>query len=628
MCGITGFINADKSPIDIKVLRRMNDEIIHRGPDDEGFFVKDYVGLAMRRLSIIDLSGGKQPIHSYDKTKWIVFNGEIYNYLELRKHLLDKGFELYTNSDTEVIVNLYQLYGVECLHYLRGMFAFAIWDEVNEQLFLARDRVGKKPLLYSYQRNGNLIFGSEFCALLMHPEVSRDIDHEAIDSYLSYLCVPAPQTAFRQIRKLEPGHRLLWKDGQIKTERYWSPDFSKKIKINETEAIEETLRLLREATKIRMIAEVPLGAFLSGGVDSSTVVALMADISDKPVKTFSIGFEEQDFSELKYARIVARHVGADHHEFIVKPDALEILPKLVRHYGEPYADSSALPTYYVSRETRRHVTVALNGDGGDESFVGYERYIAMKLADKYCLLPSLIRKKVIENLINLLPTSETKRSRVRDLKRFLKVAGLPRSQRYFRWVSTFTPEAKSELYTQEFSRAIAGSSPMEIINQWFSKSDGLGIIDTLLFTDQMTYLPNDLLVKVDIASMAVSLEARSPFLDHKVIEFAASLPEELKVNGLQTKSFLKKVASRLVPREAIYRRKMGFGVPIGKWFREELRGFLLEILLSEKALNRGLFKREVVERYLTEHIEAKQDHAFRLWTLLMLELWFQHFIDS
>jgi asparagine synthase (glutamine-hydrolysing) len=628
MCGITGFVNADKSPIDIKVLHRMNDEIIHRGPDDEGFFIKDYVGLAMRRLSIIDLSGGKQPIHSHDKTKWIVFNGEIYNYLELRKHLLDKGFELYTNSDTEVIVNLYQLYGVECLQYLRGMFAFAIWDEVNEQLFLARDRVGKKPLLYSHQRNGNLIFGSEFSALLMHPEISRDVDHEAIDSYLSYLCVPAPQTAFRQIRKLEPGHWLLWKNGQIKTERYWSPDFSKKIKIDETEAIEETLRLLREATKIRMIAEVPLGAFLSGGVDSSTVVALMADVSDKPVKTFSIGFEEQDFSELKYARLVAKHVGADHHEFIVKPDALEILPKLVRHYGEPYADSSALPTYYVSRETRRHVTVALNGDGGDESFVGYERYIAMRLADKYCVLPSLIREKVIENLIDLLPTSETKRSRVRDLKRFLKVAGLPRSQRYFRWVSTFTPEAKSELYTQEFSRAIARSSPMEIINQWFSKSDGLGIIDTLLFTDQMTYLPNDLLVKVDIASMAVSLEARSPFLDHKVIEFAASLPEELKVNGLQTKSFLKKVASRLVPREAVYRRKMGFGVPIGKWFREELKGFLSEILLSERALNRGLFKPEVVERYLTEHVEAKQDHAFRLWTLLMLELWFQHFIDS
>ncbi|MCS6874411.1 MAG: asparagine synthase (glutamine-hydrolyzing) [Acidobacteriota bacterium] len=627
MCGIAGYVNADGKAADLGILQRMNNTIVHRGPDDEGFFVKENVGLAMRRLSIIDLAGGKQPIHSYDKKKWIVFNGEIYNYRDLRKHLLDKGFELYTNSDTEVIVNLYQLYGVDCLQRLRGMFAFAIWDDEQKSLFLARDRVGKKPLLYSYQDNGNLIFGSEFRAILSHPEASREVDYEAIDAYMSYLCVPAPQTAFKQIRKLEPGHWLIWKDGKIKTERYWKPDFSKKIRISEEEAIEETIRLLREATRLRLISEVPLGAFLSGGVDSSTVVALMAQESDTPVKTFSIGFEEQDFSELKYARIVANHVGSVHHEFIVKPDALEILPKLVDHYGEPYADSSAVPTYYVSRETRKHVTVALNGDGGDESFVGYERYIAMKIAEIYNCVPKFLRKSFIEKLVNLIPTSETRRSRLRDLKRFLKAADLPTEERYFRWVSVFDSEKKAEIYTNEFAQIVANHKACDLVKRWFSCSDGLGVIDKCLLTDQMTYLPNDLLVKVDIASMAVSLEARSPFLDHKVIEFAASLPEDIKTNGFQTKSFLKKIAARLVPRQAVYRRKMGFGVPIGKWFRNEMKGFIREILLSEKALKRGIFKPEAVTQLLTEHTEGKRDHAFQLWTLLMLELWFQRFID-
>jgi asparagine synthase (glutamine-hydrolysing) len=627
MCGIVGFVNANNLPAEKTILERMNEAIIHRGPDDDGFFIKENVGLGMRRLAIIDLAGGKQPIHSQDRTKWIVFNGEIYNYRELRESLRQKGFEFYTKSDTEIIVNLYQLYKIECLKYLRGMFAFAIWDDSDKSLFLARDRIGKKPLLYSYQPNGNLIFGSEFTAILKHPEVSREIDYEAIDSYLSYLCVPAPQTAYKQIRKLEPGHWLLWKDGKIKTERYWIPDFSKKIKISREEAITETIRILREATKLRLIAEVPLGAFLSGGVDSSTVVALMAQESEKPVKTFSIGFEEQDYSELKYARLVAQHVGADHHELIVKPEALEILPTLVKHYGEPYADSSAIPTYYVSQQTRKHVTVALNGDGGDESFAGYERHAAMKLAEIYHRLPQKIRSLLIEKPFQLLPVSETKRSRIRDLKRFLQAASLKTEERYFRWMSTFDSKTKSEIYTKEFSHLIGHHKASNLLEKWFALADGLGIVDKVLFIDQMTYLPNDLLVKVDIASMAVSLEARSPFLDQKLIEFAASLPENLKMEGLETKSLLKAVASRLVPKEAIYRRKMGFGVPIGKWFRHELKDFVQETLLSEKSLKRQIIKPEAIKRYVAEHTEGKKDHSFQLWTLLMLELWFQTFID-
>ena len=627
MCGITGFVVKSGPRPERPILEAMNGAIFHRGPDEDGFYVDDHVALAMRRLAIIDLASGQQPIWNADKTKCIFFNGEIYNYQELRKGLDERGHKFYTNSDTEAIIHLYDEFGVDCLQHLRGMFAIAIWDKVEQTLFLARDRVGKKPLLYSHQTNGDLVFGSEFQALLKHPSVSREVEPEAIDAYLSYSCVPAPLTAFKAIRKLEPGHWLRWKDGAIETQRYWLPNFSNKISISEGEAIEETTRLLRESTRLRMISEVPLGAFLSGGVDSSTVVALMAQESSTPVKTFSIGFEEEDFSELKYARMVAEHVGAEYHEFIVKPNAWEILPTLVDHYGEPYADSSAIPTYYVSKETRKHVTVALNGDGGDESFAGYERYAAMRIAEKYHRIPAMLRKAFVEFPAGLIPTSELKRSRVRDGKRFLAAASLPRVERYFRWSSAFDRESKSDLYASDFRHAIDATDASEFLRKWFATANGSGIIDTTMLVDQMTYLPNDLLVKVDIASMANSLECRSPFLDHKVIEFAASLPESLKISGVETKSFLKKVAARLVPKEAIYRRKMGFGVPVGKWFRGEMKGFVQEVLLSEESLNRGVIRPEMLKKYVDEHTSGDRDHAFRILALLMLELWYQRFID-
>ena len=627
MCGIVGFVNKGPNGVDRAILERMNAAIVHRGPDDDGFYVSDGVALGMRRLAIIDVAGGHQPIHNADKNKWIVFNGEIYNYQELRKGLEERGHKFYTNSDTEAIIHLYDEYGADCLQHLRGMFAIAIWDTVDKTLFLARDRVGKKPILYSHQSNGDLIFGSEFQALLQHPDISREVDLEAIDSYMSYLCIPAPKTAFKQIRKLEPGHWLRWKDGAVETKRYWLPDFSYKIKISEEDAIEETTRILRESTKLRMISEVPLGAFLSGGVDSSIVVALMAQESAQPVKTFTIGFEEQDFSELKYAKRVAEYVGAEYNEFIVRPNAMEVIPTLVEHYGEPYADSSAIPTYYVAKETRKHVTVALNGDGGDESFGGYERYAAMQIAETYTKLPKPLRRALIEFPVNLLPTSELKRSRFRDAKRFLQAANLPKTERYFRWMSTFNRDAKADLYTKDFAAAVSAQNASEYMDRWFAKANGSGTLDAALLTDQMTYLPNDLLVKVDIASMANSLEARSPFLDHKLIEFAATLPEDLKMRRFQTKSLLKKVATRLVPKEVVYRRKMGFGVPIGKWFRGNMKDFVRSALLSERSLKRGIVKPEMLERLVKEHTNAERDHAFQLWTLLMLELWFQRFID-
>jgi asparagine synthase (glutamine-hydrolysing) len=603
----------------------MNDAIRHRGPDDDGFYLNGPVGLGMRRLAIIDLKSGQQPIHNQDGTTWIVFNGEIYNYLELRQQLEKLGHTFYTNSDTEAIVHAYDQYGSNCPKYLRGMFAFAIWDERTQELFLTRDRVGKKPILYA-EVNGQLVFGSEFTALLQHPDISREIQPEAIDAYLSFMCVPAPLTAYRSIRKLEPGHWLRWRKGEITIERYWQPDFSQKLDISEEEAGERAIEILRDSVKVRLMSEVPLGAFLSGGIDSSAVVALMAQESNEKVKTFSIGFEEQDFSELHHARRVAEWVGADHHEFIVRPDAIEILPLLVEHYGEPYADSSAVPTYYVARETRKHVTVALNGDGGDESFAGYERYAAMQLAENYRKVPEFVRKSVKVG-VGLIPTSELGRSRLRSGKRFLEAASLPKVDRYLRWMSIFDAAAKSSLYSDAFKSETTSGYAKSLLEPWFVRSNGSGFVDASLLADLMTYLPNDLLVKVDIATMAVSLEARSPFLDHHVIEFAASLPEKFKLRGLTTKYLLKKVLRKLLPSENLDRRKMGFGVPIGHWFRGKMQPFLREVVLSEKALNRGLFRPETVRQLVDQHTEGKRDYSHQLWTLLMLELWFQRFID-
>lgn len=626
MCGIVGFVTGS-GEADRSVLERMNAAITHRGPDDDGFFIDGGSALAMRRLSIIDVAGGKQPIHNEDRTRWIVFNGEIYNFQEIREDLEKRGHRFYTRSDTETVVHLYDEYGVDCVQHLRGMFAFAIWDAREKALFLARDRVGKKPLLYSHQADGNLIFGSEFQALLQHPAVSREVDFEALDSYLSYLCVPAPLTIYKNVRKLEPGHWLRWKAGRVETRRYWLPDFSKKIKISEEEAIEETTRILRESTRLRMISEVPLGAFLSGGVDSSIVVALMAQESSQPVKTFSIGFEEQDYSELKYARKVAEHVGAEYNEFIVRPNAIEILPTLVEHYGEPYADPSAIPTYYVSRETRKHVTVALNGDGGDESFAGYERHVAMRFAEVYRRIPVALRRYLIEPSLAAVPSSTNFRNRFLRFQRFLKAASMPKADRYFRWLNTFENDAKTEIYSPDLKNLTAGSNPVDFLSPYFSRSNGKGIVDATLLADLMNYLPNDLLVKVDIASMANSLEARSPFLDHHLIEFAASLPEDLKQQGRGTKSLLKKVAARLVPKDVVYRPKMGFGVPLRYWLGKELKSFTEDTLLSAKAVNRGLFDPKVVKKLIEDQERDLKDNTWKIWTLLMLELWFQRFND-
>src|SRR4051812_22983232 len=406
----------------------MCEAIRHRGPDEDGFYLNEGIGLAMRRLSIIDLKGGQQPIHNRDRTAWIVFNGEIYNYKELREQLEKLGHTFYTNSDTEAIIHAYDQYGADCPKHLRGMFAFAIWDTRTEELFLARDRVGKKPLLYSLVNN-QLIFGSEFSALLQHPDISRDVAPEAIHYYLSFMCVPAPLTAYRAIKKLEPGHSLKFaRTGEIKIERYWQPEFSPKVKVSEEEAGHRAVEILRDAVRVRLMSEVPLGAFLSGGVDSSAVVALMSEAMSEPVKTFSIGFPEREFDELEYARAVASRFGTDHREFVVEPDALAIMPKLARHYGEPYADPSAIPSFYLSELTKQHVTVALNGDGGDESFAGYSRYRANRMLG--WLRSQAAPLRAVGGLARKIPEGARDNSARARVRRLLGSAGMSPAERY------------------------------------------------------------------------------------------------------------------------------------------------------------------------------------------------------
>ena len=630
MCGICGKLNFDlDKPVEESLIRQMCAVIAHRGPDDEGVYIDKNVGLGNRRLAIIDLSpAGHQPMSNEDKSIWITFNGAIYNFPELRERLKKQGHLFSSNSDTETIVHLYEEHGTDCVKHLRGMFAFAIWDSSNQRLFLARDRVGQKPLVYTVVNN-SLVFGSEIKCILQDPSVSREVDLEAIHHYLTYQYVPNPRTAFSDIKKLPPGHILVCEKGRIKVERYWDLSYVPKVRMSEGEYCERILELLREATKMRLISDVPLGAFLSGGVDSSSVVAMMSPLSGEPVKTYSVGFEEQSFNELEYARIVAERFGTDHHEFIVKPNAIEVLPKLIWHYNEPYADSSAIPTYYVAKVTRQHVTVALNGDGGDESFGGYDRYIANKLADYYQRIPVFIREGVIARLVKKLPESTERKDLIKRMKRFTAAIPYSPERRYTHWMCRgFDNTEKHWLYSTEFRERMARSDSIDLLVNIYSKAKAIDFADKTFYADVMTYLPNDLLVKVDIASMAHSLEARSPYLDHRLMEFAASIPPNLKLKGMTTKHILKKALANILPPEILHREKMGFGVPIGCWFRHELKDLAYDVLLDPRSVQRGYFDMGFVKEMLDEHVFGKVDHGYRIWTLLNLELWHRMFIDS
>ena len=636
MCGIAGIVDLKGCPVERSVLEHLCARLAHRGPDDQGLYLDGDAALGQRRLSIIDLSGGRQPMGNEDGTVWVTFNGEVYNFLDLRADLEARGHRFVTSSDTEVIVHAYEQHGAECVGRLRGMFAFAVWDRRRRMLLLARDRVGKKPLFYA-EAGGQFLFASELQALLEHPYICREPDPAALDDYLTYGYIPAPRTAFRGVFKLPPAHTLTLQvpeDGAgaiaPRVEPYWRLKYTPKLDLDEQEAAEGLLEVLTEAVRLRLIADVPLGALLSGGVDSSLVVALMSRLSDRPVKTFSIGFEEKAFNELPYARLVAQRYGTDHHELIVRATALDVLPTLVRHYGEPFADSSAVPSYYVAQMTRQHVTVALNGDGGDECFAGYERYLASGLAERYQRIPKPLRVGMIEPLATLIPSTLPRRNRLGQAKRFLQVAAQPAARRYLRWVTYFTPEQKHGLLHVRIPGAPGGARwgrRGSSTSSMRHERDGCNHLDALLATDVRSYLPYDLLVKMDIATMANSLEARSPFLDHKVMEFAARLPGRYKLRGATSKYLLKKVARKLLPSQNLDRRKMGFGIPVGNWMRGELRPLLDDVLLSPRVLGRGYFRPEAVQRLVQENAEGTQDHTFRLWSLLWLELWHQEFLD-
>jgi len=630
MCGICGIVDYRiNSTFKEDTVRRMCLKLKHRGPDDEGIYLaggNPRVALGHRRLSIIDLSSaGRQPMPNEDETVWLVLNGEIYNFQELREDLKFKGHIFKSNTDTETVIHLYEEKGEDCVNYLRGMFAFAIWDSKKETLFLARDRVGKKPLLYS-RRGDTFCFSSEFTSLLESGLIEKRINPIALDYYLTFGYIPSPLTIYDGVFKLPPAHMMTVCKNEIAIKRYWNLSYSPKLRISEREAQEEIFRLLEDAVRIRMYSDVPLGAFLSGGIDSSTVVALMSKLSNRKVKTFSIGFEDSDYTELKYSRNIAQRYGTEHHEFIIKPNALEILPLLVERYGEPYADSSCLPTYYVSKETRNYVTVALNGDGGDESFAGYERYQAMIVAGALNRMPGIF-KKPIRTLAGLLPDSIVPKSRLRRIRRFFESAFLPVCKRYSRWVGIFDDSIKDELYSEGLKRDICGFEASALIEPFFRKSGFSVNLDDLLDTDVHTYLPEDLLVKVDIVSMANSLEARSPFLDHRLMEFAAKLPAEYKLRRGIKKYILKKMIKGIVPDENVYRAKMGFGVPVGRWFREDLKDYISDTLLCSESLERGYFKPETLRILVKEHTEGRKDYSFHLWALLMLELWHRRFID-
>jgi asparagine synthase (glutamine-hydrolysing) len=626
MCGIAGVVSIQQAA---QPINRMIDALKHRGPDDWGVWNDEYCSLGHRRLAIIDLSeAGRNPLSNQSGKIWITFNGEIYNFQALRRELEDLGYRFHTRTDTEVIVNAYEEWGIDCVKRLRGMFAFAIWDRRNRRLFLARDRVGKKPLFYG-QFGRRFLFASELQGLLADRSVPREINSAAIDSYLSWGYVPAPHTAFKNIFKLPPAHYLTLdlkeSDFAIRVERYWSLDYLPKTKLDEAQAIEGLREKLTEAVRLRMISDVPLGAFLSGGIDSSIVVGLMAQLSSQPVKTFSIGFEEAAYNETEHARRIAKLWQTEHHEFIVKADALAILPKLVRHYGEPYADSSAIPTFYVSQETRRSVTVALNGDGGDESFAGYERYLGNRIAERASRFPGFAFSARALNRI--LPDSLNPKDRLRQAKRFLAVATKPMAARYGHWLGFLREEEKQRIYSGDFRAQLNGSRSQDWLDSLFEKAPELEAIDAAMSVDVQSYLPFDLLVKVDITAMANSLEARSPFLDQEVMEFAARLPVDLKLRGRQAKYLLKRAFPEMLPAENVSRRKMGFGVPVGEWFRSSLRGLLEDGLLSEQAAKRHYFQPKEIHNLVSEHLERRADHSFKLWNLLMLELWHREFID-
>ena len=614
----------------------MTDAIRHRGPDAEGHYLRHIsesqqtgVALGHRRLSIIDVDGSPQPLGNEDDSIQIVFNGEIYNYRELRESLLAAGHQFRTNGDTEVIVHLYEQHGLDFVRHLRGMFALAIWDSNKQQLVLARDRLGQKPLFYRME-SGRLSFASELKSLLQIPDLPRQLDRQSVLRFLTLQYVPHPHSILEDFSRLPPASLGVLKDGQLNISSYWSapydqPELSRHRISDWTEELRATLT---EAVRLRLRSDVPLGAFLSGGVDSTIICGLMQSQLDDPVRTFSIGFPVEAFDERHYARQASEMLGTAHHEDVVHPDALSMLPRLIWHYDEPFGDSSAIPTMYLSEMTRQHVTVSLTGDAGDELFCGYDRYRAVRIAGMMSLTPRWIRRAIAATVGNQMPASVQQKSFRRRLKRLLETLSEEPERRYLNWISIFNRSKLCDLVTDEMWQLTDEIDPAQAIFDAYETCPKRDFVTRTTATDVQTYLPCDLLTKVDIASMSVGLECRSPMLDHHVVELAARMPLSVKQSLKKGKQVLIDTFQDLIPADIQTRKKMGFGVPIDHWFRNELKDLLHDVLLSDRCLSRGLLKPDSVRRLVEEHTSSRFDHAYRLWNLLCLELWQRTYLDS
>ena len=616
MCGIAGFTGP--RPDSRRLLEGMATALTHRGPDEDGYFTSQGASLAARRLSIIDLAGGRQPYRSESGAVTAVFNGEIYGFRAIRRELERLGHSFAGGADGEVLVHAYEEYGLDFLTRIDGMFAFALWDEPAQTLVLARDRLGKKPLHVAVHGDGTLSFASELQSLLADPAVGRDVDPDAVALFLQFGYVPWPWSAFKGVEKLAPGTALVWRPGRIERRRYWSLSYEPKLALTHDEALDELDQRLGEAVRARLVSDVPLGAFLSGGIDSSLVVAYMQEARSDRVRTFSIGFSDSRYDERPHAAAVAAALGTDHHDEVVRADdLLAVLPMLVRHYGEPYADSSMIPTFYLARMTSAHVTVALNGDGGDELLAGYERHAAARYSSYFDRVPARLRRPLVEAAMRMAHAGSEEKAVGHKVYRLLRSLELGPTERYADWSGTLTAAERGRL-----ARAASPAIQPELA------AAASHPLDVALATDVSHYLPDDLLTKVDIATMACSLEARSPLLDHTLIEWAARLPVGYKQRGLRGKRLLRELLARKLDPKLFERPKMGFAAPIGSWLRGDLRELLTDTLLDDTTARRGYLDPPAIKTVVSEHLSGSVDHGRAIWTMLMLELWHREVVDT
>lgn len=620
MCGICGVISINEAqPVDRDVLHRMNQTLRHRGPDDEGYYQDSQAALAMRRLSIIDLNTGHQPISNETGEIWVVYNGEIYNFREVRAELEHRGHIFKTLTDTEVIVHAYEEYGDDCIKHFNGMFAIALWDARKHRLLMVRDRIGVKPL-YFYLGDRQLVFGSELKSVIANPHVPRRIDLCALDLFLTLEYIPGPRTIYQDIQKLMPGHMLTIENGQVKITQYWEIP-NKPILLGEDDCIAALSGLIKDAVRIRLMSDVPLGAFLSGGIDSSTIVGFMSQLNGSPIQTFSIGFEDDTYNELPFARAVARHFNTKHRDEVLQPDIVQLAEELVQHQDEPFADTSMFPTYLVSKLASREVKVVLSGDGGDEIFAGYDSYLAQKLDRFYGILPEQLRRKVLPELASWLPPQPAKKGLINKIKRMVEGGAYDPALQHTRWMIFLGPNEKRSLYEGTFAEMAQAKSVELLFGQYFSKAAVFDSLTQQQFVDVKTYLADDILTKVDRMSMAVSVEARVPLLDYRIVEFAMNLPASMKLNRSQTKAILRRAVKGLIPDAVLDKPKQGFSIPMKHWLGTSLKPMMMDLLSEDALRKQGYFNPAVVSTWVKEHLSGRVNHSHRLWSLMVYQIW-------